>query len=75
MYEIVLILFLIILSLYFFTSSGYTPENFDSLSKSIKQRNCDPNQDPNMYEPRGDCSDPFSWGFLYSTGPNPQVFN
>lgn len=28
---------------------------------------------PDMYSPKSSCSDPFNWGFEYSTGPCPHV--
>jgi len=36
---------------------------------------CSPFQYPDMYNPRGFCSDPFNWGFTYSTGRCPHVFD
>ena len=35
---------------------------------------CTPFLYPDMYHPRGNCSDPFSWGFTYSTGRCPRVY-
>ena len=37
-------------------------------------KQCSPFMYPNMYNPRGNCSDPFSWGFTYSTGRCPKAF-
>lgn len=36
-------------------------------------RECSPFMYANMYAPRGNCSDPFSWGNLYTTGRCPAL--
>lgn len=34
---------------------------------------CSPFQYPDMYSPHSSCSDPFNWGFTYSTGRCPKL--
>ena len=41
----------------------------------LKPTSCSPFLYPNMYQPQASCSDPFNWGFTYSTGPNPHVYS
>jgi len=44
-------------------------------------KKCSPFQEPNMWFPKGNCSDPLNWGFLYTLGkckkvvsPHPRLF-
>jgi len=44
-------------------------------------KKCSPFQEPNMWFPKGNCSDPLNWGFLYTLGkckkvvsPHPRRF-
>ena len=36
---------------------------------------CSPFLYPDMYSPKYNCSDPFKWGFVYSTGRCPHTFD
>lgn len=35
---------------------------------------CSPFLYPDMYSPQASCSDPFAWGFTYSTGRCPKAY-
>jgi hypothetical protein len=81
--KILFVLYLLTIILLFIIILRKKKESF-----SCKKLNCVPPQDishcpkqcspfmyPDMYSPKGDCSNPFSWGFTYSTGRCPHSFN
>lgn len=65
-----LILFgLVVLVIIYMTQS----EKFTTASQHCPKY-CSPFQYPDMYSPKSSCGDPFNWGFTYSTGRCPKMF-
>jgi hypothetical protein len=65
---IVLLLSFVCLLLILMLSKSSGSENFIVQDKSHCPKRCTPFMYPDMYSPRGSCSNPFAWGYTYSTG-------
>jgi hypothetical protein len=56
------------------SKENFTPRcNVEDESHCPKK--CSPFMYPDMYSPRGACSDPFSWGYTYTTGRCPKLLS
>jgi hypothetical protein len=65
----------IILLLIWQTREGFNPLQLSRNKPSYcPRKGCSQFLYPDMYNPRENCSDPFKWGTLYSTGRCPHPF-
>ena len=52
-----------------------TCKRYDPGDISHCPKKCSPFLYPDMYSPHTSCSDPFNWGFTYSTGRCPRAYS
>lgn len=69
-----IILGILVIAFIIFVVTNRSEKFCSSRNKDHCPPYCSPFLYPDMYSPQASCSDPFNWGFNYSTGPCPKAY-